>query len=59
MSSENDSQGMKRVRLSSPKSYIVQTPKFRCMAYRDDAGIWHDYFDGDEIKGDLRIISEA
>jgi hypothetical protein len=29
------------------------------MAYRDSSGKWLDYFNGDELKGDVKIVSEA
>jgi len=29
------------------------------MAYRDTSGKWWDYFNGDEIKGEVTILSEA
>ncbi len=29
------------------------------MAYRDSSGKWVDYFNADEIKGDVKIVSEA
>jgi hypothetical protein len=50
-----------RKRLSPPKStsFIVQCVGFRCMAYRDSKGQWRDYFNDDEIAGEVTIISEA
>ena len=41
------------------KSFIVQCVGFRCMAYRDSKGQWRDYFNDDEIVGEVTIISEA
>ena len=41
------------------KSFIVQCVGFRCMAYRDSKGQWRDYFNDDEIAGEVTIISEA
>jgi len=29
------------------------------MAYRDSNGKWRDYFNGEEIEGDVAIISEG
>lgn len=29
------------------------------MAYRDAAGKWRDYFNGDEIQGEVKIVYEA
>jgi hypothetical protein len=29
------------------------------MAYRDSAGKWRDFFNDDEIEGDVTIITEA
>jgi hypothetical protein len=29
------------------------------MAYRDSKGQWRDYFNDDEIAGEVNIISEA
>jgi len=29
------------------------------MAYRDSKGKWRDYFNNDEIVGEVNIISEA
>jgi hypothetical protein len=41
------------------KPFIVQCEGFRCMAYRDARGQWRDYFNGDEIKGQVTIIKEG
>jgi len=29
------------------------------MAYRDSSGKWLDYFNGDELKGEVKVVSEA
>ncbi len=29
------------------------------MAYRDSAGKWRDYFNGDEIQGEVIILAEG
>jgi hypothetical protein len=41
------------------KSFIVQCVGYRCMAYRDAKGIWCDYFNDEEIAGEVNIISEV
>jgi len=41
------------------KPFIVQCTTHRCMAYRDAAGKWRDYFNGDEIQGEVKIVYEA
>ena len=41
------------------RSFIVQCGHYRCMAYRDGGGKWIDYFHGDELKGEVKIVSEA
>jgi len=41
------------------ESFIVQCIGFRCMAYRDRMGKWRDYFNDDEIQGEVKIISPA
>jgi hypothetical protein len=37
----------------------VQCVGYRCMAYRDFSGKWRDFFNDDEIEGEVTIISEA
>jgi hypothetical protein len=49
----------KRPSPQKSKSFIVQCVGFRCMAYRDSKGKWRDYFNDDEIVGEVSIISEA
>ena len=39
--------------------FIVQCEGFRCMAYRDKTGKWRDYFNGDEISGEVQILTAA
>jgi hypothetical protein len=29
------------------------------MAYRDASGKWLDYFSGDEIKGEVKVVVDA
>jgi hypothetical protein len=41
------------------KPFIVQCSGFRCMAYRDSRGKWRDYFNGDELQGEVAIIAEG
>ena len=41
------------------KAFIVQCANFRCMAYRDSRGKWRDYFNGDELQGEVTIIAEG
>jgi hypothetical protein len=50
---------VKRAKSLREQPFIVQCSDFRCMAYRDSSGKWLDYFNGDEIKGDVLIISEG
>jgi hypothetical protein len=44
---------------SRKRPFIVQYGVVRCMAYRDGNGTWRDYFHGEEIKGEVKIVSEA
>jgi hypothetical protein len=37
---------------------IVQCADFRCMAYRDANGKWLDYFSGDELKGEVKVVAD-
>jgi hypothetical protein len=57
----NDTETVVRKRPSplKSKSFIVQCVGFRCMAYRDSKRKWRDYFNDDEIVGEVTIISEA
>ncbi|HWC58247.1 MAG TPA: hypothetical protein VHC44_01035 [Verrucomicrobiae bacterium] len=59
MSEEKDTLFVKRAKSLKERPFIVQCPEFRCMAYRDSSGKWVDYFNGDEIKGEVKIVSEA
>jgi len=36
--------------------YMVQGINFRCLAYCDQQGIWHDAINQEELFGDLRIL---
>jgi hypothetical protein len=54
-----DTTFVKRVKSLRERPFIVQCSDFRCMAYRDTSGKWWDYFNGDEIKGEVTILSEA
>jgi hypothetical protein len=54
-----DTAFVKRVKSLREQPFIVQCADFRCMAYRDSSGKWLDYFTGDELKGDVKIVSEA
>jgi hypothetical protein len=56
----NESDTISR-RVPSPrdKPFIVQCSGFRCMAYRDSRGQWRDYFNGEEIHGEVTIIAEG
>jgi hypothetical protein len=29
------------------------------MAYQDTSGKWLDYFNGDEIKGEVKVLAES
>jgi hypothetical protein len=40
-------------------AFIVQCDGYRCMAYRDAHGKWRDYFNNEEIKGEVRVVSAA
>jgi hypothetical protein len=57
----NNTETLSRKRTTSQrgKAFIVQCTGFRCMAYRDNTGKWRDYFNDDEIHGEVNIISEA
>jgi hypothetical protein len=35
---------------------LVQCRSFRCMAYRDSAGTWRNYFNDDELQGEVRVL---
>ena len=54
-----DTAFVKRAKSLRERPFIVQCTDFRCMAYRDTNGKWVDYFNGDEIKGEVKIVSEA
>jgi hypothetical protein len=49
----------KRPKQFKGQSFIVQCAGYRCMAYRDSSGKWRDYFNDDEITGEVSIISAA
>jgi hypothetical protein len=34
----------------------VQGDGFRCLAYRDENGEWVDYYSGERLKGELRVV---
>jgi hypothetical protein len=57
----DDTETVQRVRpqKSRGQPFIVQCVGFRCMAYRDSSGKWRDYFNDDEITGEVSIISAA
>jgi hypothetical protein len=57
----NDSETLLAKRPSAQKrsAFIIQCVGFRCMAYRDSGGKWRDFFNGDEIEGEVTIISAA
>ena len=59
VSEEQDTVFVKRAKSLRERPFIVQCAEFRCMAYRDSSGKWVDYFNGDEIKGEVKIVSEA
>ena len=49
--------------MTRPKSLreqpvIVQCSDFRCMAYRDTSGKWLDYFNGEELKGEVKVVAD-
>jgi hypothetical protein len=54
-----DTAFVRRAKSLRERPFIVQCADFRCMAYRDSSGKWLDYFNGDEIKGEVKIVSEA
>jgi hypothetical protein len=56
----NETEAISR-RVPSPKEkpFIVQCSGFRCMAYCDSRGKWRDYFNGEEIQGEITIIAEG
>jgi len=54
-----DTAFVRRAKSLRERPFIVQCADFRCMAYRDSSGKWLDYFSGDEIKGEVTILSEA
>jgi hypothetical protein len=59
VSKEQDTAFLRRARSLREKPFIVQSSDFRCMAYRDSSGKWLDYFNGDEIKGEVKIVTEG
>jgi len=56
---QGDSVFVKRAKSLRERPFIVQCSDFRCMAYRDSSGKWLDYFNGDELKGEVKVVSEA
>ena len=48
-------------RTANPKApdFIVTCATIRCLAYRDSRGKWRDYFNGDELEGEVTIIAEG
>jgi hypothetical protein len=36
--------------------FLVQTEYFRCMAYRDQAGVWREAFNHEELTGEICIV---
>jgi hypothetical protein len=57
----NDTETLQRSKAQRMKRqpFIVQCVNYRCMAYRDSSGKWRDYFNDDEIVGEVTIISAA
>ena len=49
---------MTRLKSLREQPVIVQCADFRCMAYRDANGRWLDYFNGDEIKGEVKVVAD-
>ena len=58
VNTENDTKVLSQAVPPNPKRFIVQTPNFRCLAYRDDSGGWHDFFDGEKIDGEVIVVPE-
>jgi len=59
VSNEQETAFLKRAKSLKQRPFIVQCSEFRCMAYQDSTGKWVDYFNGDELKGDVKVLSEA
>lgn len=36
--------------------FMVQTEYFRCMAFRDHAGVWREAFSHDELTGEICLV---
>ena len=36
--------------------FVVQGPNFRCVAYCDQEGCWHNAFNNEELFGDIQIL---
>jgi hypothetical protein len=59
VSNDTETIQRKRPEYTKRQAFIVQCVNYRCMAYRDSAGKWRDYFKDDEIVGEVTIISAA
>jgi hypothetical protein len=59
VSENSNNRSIGRAGSQREKPFIVQSPKFRCMAYRDASGKWWDYFNGDEIEGEVTVVVEG
>jgi hypothetical protein len=58
-SGENQRAGVSSERGVSPVPVYVQCKGFRCLAYRDEQGVWRYASDGKELPEVLKVLSEG
>ncbi len=45
------------VRIIAGPPVLVQTDRFRCLAYQDKQGKWRDYYHKDELNGNIEVVN--
>ena len=58
MRKQKDTSFVTRPKSLREQPVIVQCSDFRCMAYRDTSGKWLDYFNGEELKGEVTVVAD-
>ena len=58
MRQQKDTSFVTRPKSLREQPVIVQCSDFRCMAYRDTSGKWLDYFNGEELKGEVKVVAD-
>lgn len=55
---ENTHQRVHKAGRSLPLAVPVQVQGngFRCLAYRDESGDWIDYYSGERLKGEVKVV---